>query len=193
MKNKIAPKCSKGNHSLYNIITATLPKILFLCFFQATDCRRACYNVHSVRYAVSVMALSSNDSSKRIHLRKAQQPPTGEQSGREGKQTGSKGVWKCRVGVAKPVCEKLQQPYIYSARVNLRTQNPVRVVVWLAAAGERWWLKSWNVCTKAKALKPRQQLCPGLSQLSLKRESQKYNNPVPPLETVHGEGDLKIK
>lgn len=88
-------------------------------------------------YAVSVMALSSNDSPKRIHLRKSQQAPAGEQSGREGKRSRPKRVWKGGVGLAKPVCEKLEQMSIYSARVNLRTQHPLRVGVWLAAAGER--------------------------------------------------------
>lgn len=72
-------------------------------------------------YAISVMALSSNDSPKRLHSRKSQQAPTGDQSSREGKQTRPKRVWKGGVGLAKPECEKLEQISIYSAHVNLRT------------------------------------------------------------------------
>lgn len=90
-----------------------------------------------VWYVVSVMALSSSDSPNMIHLGKSQQAPPEEQSGREGKRTRPKRVWKGGFGLAKPLYEKLEQMSIYSAPVNLRTQHPVRVGVWLAAAGER--------------------------------------------------------
>lgn len=88
-------------------------------------------------HALSVMALFSKDPPNRIHLRKSRQAPTGEQSGGEGKQTRPQRVWKGGVGLAKPLCEKLEQMSLYSAHENLRTQHPVRVGMWLATAGER--------------------------------------------------------